>query len=389
MIDTGRVAGGSPAARTGRLPALTALRFLAALAVLFSHLVFLGKLDNPLRPVAETLFREGFTGVTFFFVLSGFILAHTYQDPLAAGRISRRRYFLLRMARIYPLHLLTAVPFVAGALSRHGPEAVPGIAVNLALLQSWVPASNTYFSLNVVSWSLSNELFFYACFPLLVACSSRVLAGLVVVWVCAIGAGAAVCIARGQGGWMAGGELQASHWLFYIHPLTRLLDFMVGVVLYRACAGAAAGRPLRHATRHEAASLLLLLLAMAAFSSLHLPDVLRSQLLYLPFVAYVIAVYARGAGALSRRLASPTLVMLGEASFALYMIHRPIITVGYGVYRDAGMPFSPVLLAALLVIACVAASVVVYRYVEKPLHDWLRRLIMARADGENGGPART
>ena len=152
-----------------RIEQLTSLRFFAALAVLASHLWPLAEEPNPLQPIARTLFHEGYAGVSFFFMLSGFILSHTYQAKLTSGAISRGKYLTLRVARIAPLHWLCGVPLAIWALATvGGPESglgsLPSSLTNLALLQSWVPQVKWYFSLNEPSWSLSDELFFYTMF---------------------------------------------------------------------------------------------------------------------------------------------------------------------------------------------------------------------------------
>ena len=52
-------------------------------------------------------FKEGFVGVSFFFVLSGFIIAYNYQEKLLEKTATKRTFWVARLARIYPLHLLT------------------------------------------------------------------------------------------------------------------------------------------------------------------------------------------------------------------------------------------------------------------------------------------
>src|SRR5690242_12787179 len=87
------------------LPALTSLRFLAALAVFLHH---------------AGLFADGFFGVTFFFVLSGFILTYNYRRTLAdGGRGAVWDFYVARFARVYPLHifaLIAALPWVASQM---------------------------------------------------------------------------------------------------------------------------------------------------------------------------------------------------------------------------------------------------------------------------------
>ena len=361
-----------------RIEQLTSLRFFAALAVLASHLWPLAEEANPLQPIAKTLFHEGFAGVSFFFMLSGFILSHTYGAKLASGTISRGKYLALRVARIAPLHWLCGVPFAVWALVSIGPASLPVSLVNLALLQSWVPVEHWYFSLNEPSWSLSDELFFYTMFAGLAFLSLRRLAGFGAALLLANTAMVVWLVSHGQGAVSQalpdGDEaMTRSHWLTYIAPLPRLLDFVVGMLVYRL----PSHRFTRSgATALEAGAIILLLSAMVAYPLLGLPDVWRMQLAYLPLMALVIWSFAAGGGALAGFLArSTTLVLLGDASFALYLVHLPVIHAALAL-RDSlenGLPLLP--LAAAITLGAVGLSVLVYRLVEVPVLARSRRLI--------------
>src|SRR3954470_504363 len=130
------------------LPSLTSLRFFAALLVVLSHL-------------PGSTFSEGYTGVTFFFILSGFILSHSYEDRLRTGATSRREFWIARIARVYPLHLLTLLAAVPLAVSESsGAMGFAGrLLAQLTLTQAAVPVGSIYFSFNHPAWSLSVEAF--------------------------------------------------------------------------------------------------------------------------------------------------------------------------------------------------------------------------------------
>ena len=78
---------------------LTSLRFFAALAVLFFHQGYLKSLDNPLKDFAVIFFNEGYSGVSFFFVLSGFILGYSYQKNIKSKTISVKKYLLKKTGK--------------------------------------------------------------------------------------------------------------------------------------------------------------------------------------------------------------------------------------------------------------------------------------------------
>ena len=178
----------------------------------------------------------------------------------------------------------------------------------------------------------------------------------------------------GNGQWAENGELKISHWLFYINPVVRLLDFIVGILIYRLTF---AKNKNDNATLNEITSVLLLLIGIYVFSTYNFPEVLRAQLLYLPLMSYVIYSFSSGNGLISKCLKCKNMVLLGEASFSLYMIHQPIITVAYMLYQKTGQTFSLVLFSALLTIFCVLASVITFKVIEKPIHEYLKRKIKA------------
>ncbi len=80
---------------------LTSLRIFFALMVFGAHCYVLDSSFD------AHFFKEGFVGVSFFFVLSGFIIAYNYQEKLLVKSTAKRTFWIARIARIYPLHLLT------------------------------------------------------------------------------------------------------------------------------------------------------------------------------------------------------------------------------------------------------------------------------------------
>src|SRR3954469_3132944 len=155
------------------LPALTSLRFLAALHVLLFHVQAMGAVFGPAW--FRNLSSIGYVGVSFFFVLSGFILVYTY----AGKQVNTGDFWRARFARVYPAYafaLLISMPFFLFAVRHFNEIKLPFMAFEAAhvkltaaleilLLQAWVPPAAL--SWNPVGWSLSVEAFFYLLFPLL------------------------------------------------------------------------------------------------------------------------------------------------------------------------------------------------------------------------------
>ncbi len=358
------------------LPQLTSLRFFAALGVLCSHLIFLREIDNPIKSIAVIFFGEGHSGVTFFFVLSGFIMTHAYQHSLIQKTLSTKRYLLLRLSRIWPLHLITALPFVFYFFYKYGSDISSVVVVNILLLQSWVPIVKYYISLNAVSWSLSVELFFYVAFLFLVRLSVKSLKKLSLLWFAVIASTATLIIFYGESHWSTGnGEIKVNHWIFYINPVFRLLDFMVGMLVYRIAF--IKNSPCENTSFNEMLSVSFLILGAYAYSTLVFPEILRAQLLYLPIMAFIVYAFSKGTGILSRLLKGKLLILLGEASFSLYLIHNPIISLANAIFLKTPLQIPVFIYSIVLTIICIIASVMTYLFIEKPIHNYLKRRIKA------------
>ncbi|MFO0796255.1 MAG: acyltransferase [Gemmataceae bacterium] len=350
-----------------RLDALTGLRFLAAAAVAVVHIPALAE-DPTLPPTPRRFMAEGFAGVPFFFVLSGFVLAYSYHQRLARPtRGDLGRYLLARFARIWPVYLFTLAVLAFLPLV---PALTTGweVGTNLLLLQVWAPAPSPYPpGMNPAAWSLSDEVFFYLCLPVFVWAAAR-LPGLGRSRLWAL-AGAAWAAEFGLMYWKCS---NLNPWTQYLMvcPLVRLADFTVGVALgldFVRTGGDAPGAGRWRWTGLELAALLAV--GVAVGYSNRLPLLVRLVGYYTPAFALVVAVFARQRGHLSRLLGGRVPVFLGESSYSFYLTHMVVFTQLYpwlplaevGVFAQAGG-----FLAAALVV-----STAVYLLVEVPARNWL------------------
>ncbi|PRY30728.1 acyltransferase family protein [Pseudosporangium ferrugineum] len=220
----------SPPATTtaapARLPSLTGLRWTAAFVVFAFHLHVAGILHGRTGDAARVLLGGGSAGVSFFFVLSGFVLAWSYRR--------RPGFHRARFARVYPLHLVTAVVTLLVLIPYEHSAAPPrpALLANLTLTHAWVPRPEYVQSLNTVSWTLSCEALFYALLPCLMAATRRLNpTGL---WLS--GAAATLVVAAGPAVLTAFAGRGAATWFFHWTPPGRLPEFVAGVVLARLVA---------------------------------------------------------------------------------------------------------------------------------------------------------
>lgn len=330
--------------RPHRLPTLTALRFPAALVVLLLHLSLDGSLAG------ASYLQQGTVGVSFFFILSGFILTWGWR-PQHPWSFYRRR-----LARIMPLTLLSLVLGAFLTQTFH----LGNFLQQAFLLTAWQPDGLKRQAFNDVVWSLSCEVFFYLLFPLLLAllrgCSQRAWAFLTV--------GLLLTIPLLQGLIYGVAPPELALWLAYYFPPTRLLEFILGMATARLLMGG--WRPRLHL-------LPVGLLALAAYGlAAFVPSWAQSVALTVAPLSLLIL-----AGALwdleGRRPPPSLLLTLGEVSFAVYLFHRLAIGgIVFLLLPALGLPFSWALALALL-LSILLACWLLHRWVEVPLERLLGR----------------
>lgn len=358
-----------------KIDSLTSLRFFAAAAIVVYHSRghFGIPVDN-LKPF------ELSQGVSFFFVLSGFILTMVYGDKLKLPSPTRaqavRSFLVARLARIWPLHVATLLLF-ASILPSHfaGSLTAPHLLVSLGLLQSWVPCNDYNFAFNGVSWSLSTELFFYLAFPLLVIDYERKwLRNLILTFV------PVVALAFLAKYFQLPDQPDTGigyHALMYVSPFTRVFEFALGMAAF-AWAGKVSGRLSKNslfiASVLEFAALALVYFITYKSERLAIFFTRLSQLgepahtwlshggtVALSF-ALLILVFSFSRGIFSRLLSLPVLVYLGEISFSVYLVHRLLLHYYYDHFATIGGAGALALYWAVL----LASSHLLFELVECP-----------------------
>lgn len=339
------------------LHSLTSLRFIAAFIVVVHHYVwFDGKWP---------IFTHGDIGVSFFYVLSGFVLAYAYHSRLSTGAVSIRTFYAARIARIYPLHLLTlflAIPLMATSTWQGNLHTA--LPFNLTLTQSFVPFRDFYLSFNSPSWSISNEAFFYALFPFLIGLRLRTLL------LVAMGIAILICLA-----WAA--TRMSLHvldywiWIFKINPCFRLFEFLLGIAAFKLRARLTTPTQW-HANSFEIASILAV--AGAVYHLDLIPAFLQRGAIFGPLFAALVLIFSMETGVISQAIRVRWLVYLGDISFAIYMLHQIVIRYVYDTPLSKFLDNHQVVGFVAMLAAIIGVSAVSHRFFEVPMSAWVNRV---------------
>jgi peptidoglycan/LPS O-acetylase OafA/YrhL len=325
-------------------------------------------------PVVAAIFKQGGVGVSFFFVLSGFVLTWSRKNGQR-----KRDFYRNRFARVYPLHLITWALTLGLITLTATATSWPVALACLLLVQAWIPDSSYYFGVNGPSWSLSDEAFFYAVFPFLapVLLKAR-LATLV-----KTAAGLYMAVAAVT---LAGSIVHTSIPLadmFYSWPLYRVWEFILGIVLATAVKGGWRS-PLR-----LGAAAALSAAAFAGVTALNIgltnrvgplgvlpihsfPPYFASLVMTPCFVLLIAAAARSDLDGRKTHLRSRAFVTLGQWSFALYLSHLLLVD-SLKLVIPGDLPWFaswPVVIGVVAV--SIALSAALYRLVELPLESRLR-----------------
>lgn len=353
--------------RDGQLSALTGVRGYAALWVMIYHFAGSSGISGNLSLGA--IINSGPWAVEIFFVLSGFVLSYVYAPVFHhSDRGAYSSYLMLRLARIYPLHLAVFIVYLCLFLLTQ----YFGMRINnpanfsyadglrhLFLLQAW--GGGNPISWNPVAWSVSAEWFAYLFIMPLTIMLGRHERPLMFLGVCIVA-------------WLASYIFYATgpDWEYlhlYEHALLRAsTDFALGAALYYLWRDRPPGAQ---------ASDVLWICALAGILLLvYLPPIFC--VLLLPLIGLMILGLA-GSGKYANRVFSHRgSIFLGDISYSIYMIHPLFLVGGNLVFDLAGRPqgfWVGVLFFIVQCLLALLASSVTYNLIERPMRRWVRARI--------------
>jgi len=393
------------------IPSLTGLRFFAAIFVCVAHTI-----TYVVPGLPPTISRLAAEGMTLFFVLSGFVIHYNYSNSIFENPfLGIYNFFVSRFARLYPLFI-----FCLGLdlIKNYGYSTLPAmmnqaIPYYLTLTQSWfyIPmgGSSLIYQFGLmpsVSWSVSTEWFFYLAYPLI--CFMLVKArkiGTKLSMLSVIFMAMPVFIALiyhfqsaindfavnafGPVADQANHQDSFSRWLIYFSPYSRISEFLVGCLTAAIYMQVSHRQPSRREERYGLIALSAALISVPIchhyifnppqFSFLSWIPTLHQCFGFAPSVSVIIFCCARYHNFITRFFCNPTILMGGEISYSIYLLHLPIAEA---FSRDAApVTLLKVLLAdssrfLIAIVAILGAAMITYRFVEVPSRRILRKSLV-------------
>jgi len=348
---------------------LQALRFIFALFVFFEH--FPVSVEEP-----SLLYGAGPMGVSFFTVLSGFVISIGYEKRVQESSFSWRDFMFKRLIRMWPLHLLCLGVWIILAYGAWGSSGIyPLPLLGNALLLQWFPIE--HIEANGVAWFLSVLVIFYAVYPFIARLNTRNLLLL------GFGIGVVLHVLAA----IYPPTNPIVYW--YFSPASRILDFLLGLLAFRfyqralAQGWAQKWSLLPSILRWGLELSPFLLYAVALFylrlDYTHLKSVV---LFYLPsfLVIFLFALVSNSEEkvGIPELLNQRWLIYLGEISFSFYMVHYlVIITVKRVIiYFAPTTPWEVRLVISL--IGAIVSGILVNRFFEAPVANKLNKLFSAK-----------
>ncbi|MCH5214230.1 MAG: acyltransferase [Muribaculaceae bacterium] len=331
---------------------LQSLRGLFALMIFFHHFNF--------RQNEGGMFEAGGDcGVTFFFILSGFVLFQNYlKNESQSPTIKNNLIFIgKRLSKIYPLHIVC----LALACLLKLAVTIPDIT-NIFLVQAWIPFRTYYFSGNAIGWCLSDFLFFYAVFPFLAYGLRRSPLKFVGIFTVIVLLYILIGIPLIPSSLADG--------IIYINPLVRSMDFVYGMALCLIY---------KYLQSYKIKINLVDTVCVFIFTILiwySCPSRYNLSLLWWPAVGFLI-LYATTTA--NKILAIKPLVLFGDVSFSFYLIH--VLSRDYidkFLYKIGLAEMNPGLRLFLILAFTILASFLVHRYFVLPIENLIRRHLNKR-----------
>jgi len=344
-----------------RIEQLTFTRFIAAFIIIVYHF---GLSVYPFNlPSVSFLFSN--VGVSYFFVLSGFVMIIAYGTK--SNSINPFQYYKNRFARVYPVYLIALCLQVLVMFVSNIPISFWGVCWNIFMIQSWIPAFPL--SINRAGWTLSVEVLFYCCFPFLfnkIYLKGNLIIIAIVILTFWLFSQLVSSYFIGRPIYVK--ALPLSHNFLYYFPLLHLNQFLIGNLFGIIC------MHVYNRFRFNWDIIILLLLAITTyFLKYPVPFANYHNGFLAILFALIILLMSLNNGYLSTLFNTKFCVFLGEISFGMYILQMPIYQ---GTYKLTKPLYSnhPDLFFFLFLISLTLSAAISYHWIEKPIRNWIRNL---------------
>jgi len=388
------------------LKALTGLRCFAAINIVLFHFSnpqwfnFNFYIPTPFvaRPLHVPIFlapvvNAGFIAVSYFILLSGFVLGYNYNVRARQGELDRKRFWEARFTRIYPIYLLSLLLSLETLRTEYPTHTHAmfwtGMVLTPLMLQGWIPAVATF--LNTPAWTMSAEAFYYVIFPWLGRAKkperiAPYLGKMAGVWVLGLAPGALYMVFNPDGiihpdRWSYGPWL----WALKYTPYAHVFSFVFGVMLANLDA------------MIPRASRVRLWLGLIGFGGIYgilslgplVPYAIIHDGLLMPLFAFIILGLA-GENPLAHLLGTRPLVFIGQASYCLYLLHFSL----WNLIHDTHVldmlrlnRFDPWISYVVLIALAIAAEHLIEKPAQRKLREWMHATNVLRASPQVSGTA--
>ncbi|SFN47667.1 Peptidoglycan/LPS O-acetylase OafA/YrhL, contains acyltransferase and SGNH-hydrolase domains [Chryseobacterium oleae] len=338
-----------------KISQITFTRFLAAIAIVISHFnkdMFVYKTDY----IAD-IFLKANVGVSYFFILSGFIMIVAYHKKEKIGYFE---YYKNRFARIYALYVLGLLLYL---VTRYSNFSVGKGFLYLFGLQSWIPGKAMI--LNFPGWSISVEFLFYLIFPLLYNYyyskkNKSIWVIGIVLWIVTQVFSHLYAASPSYKG-----PHTESHEFLYYFPVMHISEFLVGNL--------AGLFFVNHFKQKNYDVPVILIFAAIMLALIFVPLFYHNGLMAVLFIPLIILLSWNN-GLVSRLFSLKPLEYLGEASYAVYITHIPVLYILREVLKWQDYQLNINSVFWIYLVALIITSMLFYQFIEKPLRDLLKKV---------------
>ncbi|MCG2610371.1 acyltransferase [Flavobacterium sp. SM15] len=337
-----------------RLEQLTFTRFLAAMAIVIYHY---GVNVFPFEhKFLNSIFKQANVGVSYFFILSGFVMIIAYQNK---GSINFWNFIKKRIARIYPAYGFAILMLIAYFAYTLEPLPIGQLLLNSTLLQAWLPGH--VFAFNYPSWSLTVEMFFYVTFPFLFNWFynryplKKILIPIGIVFI----------LSQIVFHLLINSQFYKpfpsdNYQFIYYFPLLHFNEFLVGNAL---------GLFLINQNKQESRNYDLYILGLIGLVLIALKTniglVYHNGMLAVVFVPLIYFI-SRNNGLITKISNLKPLIFLGEISYGIYILQHPVFSWTTALMKQIHLN-NPTYIFYTGVVFLIVVSAISYRFIEVPL----------------------